>query len=98
MMTDVKQHPIQAVQGQLFGRSQSHANTWIHVRHPVLNQALADQERLPGRTAAELAAMFATGGGAAPPLVGMMARRDRSTAPPIPRTSRTTTAASRRAT
>ena len=40
--------------------SQSNANTWIHVLHPVLNQALADQELLLVRTAAEFAAMFAT--------------------------------------
>ena len=39
ILTYVKQHPIQEVQGQLLGMSQSHANTWIHVRHPVLNQA-----------------------------------------------------------
>ena len=28
--TYLKQHPIQEVQGQLFGMSQSQANTWIH--------------------------------------------------------------------
>jgi hypothetical protein len=39
MLTDLQQQPIQAVQGQLFGMSQSHANTWMHVRHPVVNQA-----------------------------------------------------------
>jgi hypothetical protein len=39
ILTYVQQHPIQAVQGQLFGMSPSHANTWIHLRHPVLNQA-----------------------------------------------------------
>jgi Helix-turn-helix of DDE superfamily endonuclease len=39
ILTDVKQHPIQEVQGQLFGMSQSNANTWIHLLHPVLNQA-----------------------------------------------------------
>jgi Helix-turn-helix of DDE superfamily endonuclease len=39
MLTYLKQNPIQEVQGQLFGMSQSHANTWIHVLHPVLNQA-----------------------------------------------------------
>jgi hypothetical protein len=60
MLTYLQPHPIQEVQGQLFDRSQSNANTWIHVRHPVLNQALADQERLPVRTAAEFAAMFET--------------------------------------
>src|SRR5687767_13813367 len=31
MLTYLKQHPIQEVQGQLFGMSQSHANTWIHL-------------------------------------------------------------------
>ena len=62
ILTYLKQNPIQEVQGQLFGMSQSNANKWIHVLHPVLNQALADQELLPARTAAELAAMFATQG------------------------------------
>ena len=38
-VTYVKQNPIQEVQGQLFGMSQSNANTWIHVRHAALNQA-----------------------------------------------------------
>jgi Helix-turn-helix of DDE superfamily endonuclease len=51
MLTYVKQNPIQEVQGQLFGMSQSHANTWIHLLHAVLNQALADQDLLPARTA-----------------------------------------------
>ena len=39
ILTYVQQHPIQAVQGQLFGMSQSHANKWIHLLHAVLNQA-----------------------------------------------------------
>jgi hypothetical protein len=72
MLTSVKQHPIQEVQGQLFGMRQSHANPWIHVRHPVWNQALADQALLPARTAAELTAMVkthATDGRATPPLL-----------------------------
>jgi hypothetical protein len=60
ILTYLKQNPIQEVQGQLFGMSQSNANTWIHVLHPVLKQALADQELLPARTAAEFAAMFET--------------------------------------
>jgi hypothetical protein len=101
MLTYVKQHPIQEVQGQLFGMSQSHANTWIHVLHPVLNQALADQELLPARTAAEFAAMFethATDGGSTTPLFGMMAPNVRSTARPIPKSNKTMTAASRSAT
>jgi Helix-turn-helix of DDE superfamily endonuclease len=51
MLTYVKQHPIQEVQGQLFGMSQSNANNWIHLLHAVLNQVLAGQELLPARTA-----------------------------------------------
>jgi hypothetical protein len=39
MLTDVKQHRMQAVQGQLFGRSPSHANTWSHLLHPVVHHA-----------------------------------------------------------
>ena len=72
ILTSVKQHPIQAVQGQLCGMSQANANTWIHVRHPVLNQALADQELLPARTAAEFAALVethATDGRSTPPFL-----------------------------
>jgi hypothetical protein len=60
ILTYVKQNPIQEVQGQLFGLSQSNANKWIHLLHPVLNHALADQELLPARTADDLAAMLTT--------------------------------------
>jgi len=60
ILTYLKQNPIQKVQGKLFGMSQSNANKWIHVLHPVLNQALADQELLPARTVAEFAALFKT--------------------------------------
>jgi len=100
ILTYVKQNPIQEVQGQLFGMSQSNANKWIHLLHAVLNQALAAQELLPARTAAELAAMFkphAAVGRSTTPLFGMMLRSDRSTAQPIPRTNRNTTAARRSA-
>jgi Helix-turn-helix of DDE superfamily endonuclease len=51
ILTYVKRNPIQEVQGQLFGMSQSNANKWIHLLHAVLNQALAHPERLPARTA-----------------------------------------------
>jgi hypothetical protein len=37
ILTYVKQNPIQAVQGQLVGISQSNANKWIHLLHSVLN-------------------------------------------------------------
>ena len=57
ILTYFKQNPIQEVQGQLFGMSQSNANKWIHLLHAVLNHALADQELLPARTAEEFAAM-----------------------------------------
>jgi hypothetical protein len=98
MLTYVKQHPIQVVQGQLFGMSQSHANKWIHVLHPMLNQALADQERLPARTAAEFAARFethSTDGRSTTPLFGMMAPNVRSTARQIPKSNQNMTAARR---
>jgi len=59
MLTDLKQHPIQEVQGQLFGMSPSHANKGIHLLHAVLNQTFAHQEWLPARTADDLAAWLA---------------------------------------
>src|SRR5918996_3518600 len=96
ILTYVKQNPIQEVQGQLFGMSQSNANKWIHLLHAVLNHALAHQELLPARNADDLSVMLAakrTEGVPQPPLFGMMALSDRSIAPPIARTSRNTTAA-----
>jgi len=101
ILTYLKQNPIQEVQGQLFGMSQSNANKWIHVLHPVLNQALADQELLPARTAAEFAAMFethSTDGKSTTPLFGMMAPNVRSTARPIPKRHKSMTVARRRVT
>jgi Helix-turn-helix of DDE superfamily endonuclease len=100
ILTYLKQHPIQEMQGQLFGMSQSNANQWIHRLHTVLNQALEPQELLPARTAAELATLLTskpTKEGPTSPLVGMMVRSDRSTAQPIQKTNRTTTAATRNA-
>ncbi len=101
ILTYLKQNPIQEVQGQLFGMSQSNAHKWIHLLHAVLNQALAHQELLPARTADDLAVLLTTERtkvAPGPPLFGMMALNDRSTAPPIPRTSRNTTVARRSAT
>jgi len=101
ILTYVKQNPIQEVQGQLFGMSQSNANKWIPVLHPVLNQALADQELLPARTAAEFAAMFktqATDGRSTTPLFGMMALNVRSTARAIPKSNKNITVGRRRVT
>jgi Helix-turn-helix of DDE superfamily endonuclease len=100
ILTYIKQDPIQEVQGQLFGMSQSNANKWIHLLHTVLNQALAHQDLLPARNADELAVMLSakrTEGVPVSPLFGMMVLSNRSTAQPIPRTSRTTPAARRSA-
>jgi hypothetical protein len=60
LLTYVTQPPLPEVQGQLVGMSPSTANQWIHRRHPVWNQALADQARLPARTADDVAAMLTT--------------------------------------
>jgi hypothetical protein len=98
ILTYLKQNPIQEVQGQLFGMSQSNANKWIHVLHPVLNQALADQELLPARTAAEFAARVATHateGRSTTPLFGMMALNVRSIARQIPKSNKSITVARR---
>jgi hypothetical protein len=98
IQTYLKQQPVQEVQGQLFGMSQAHANTWIHPLHFVLNQALADQDLLPARTAAELAAMVKTrmtDESSTPPLFGMMVLNVQSTARPIPKSNKNMTAARR---
>jgi hypothetical protein len=98
ILTYIKQNPIQEMQAQLFGMSQSNANKWIHLLHAVLNQALAHQDLLPARNADDLAVMLAanrTDGVPLSPLFGMMVRSDRSTAQPIPRTNRTTRATRR---
>jgi hypothetical protein len=74
------------------------ANKWIHVLHPALNQALADQELLPARTAEEFAAMLKThtaDGRSTTPLFGMMALNVRSTARPILKSNKNITAARR---
>jgi hypothetical protein len=60
ILTYLKQNLLQEIQGQLFGMSQLNANKWIHLLHPMLNQALADHELLPARTAKDFAAMFTT--------------------------------------
>jgi hypothetical protein len=98
ILTSMKQNPIQEVQGQLFGMSQSHANKWIHLLHAVLHQALAHQEWLPARNADELAVMLAAKQieeVPVSPLVGMLVRSDRSTDRKIPSTSRNMTVARR---
>ena len=75
ILTYLKQNLIQEVQGQLFGMSQANANKWIHLLHAVLNQALAQQDLLPARTADELTTLLAakqTQEVPTSPLFGMM--------------------------
>lgn len=101
ILTYLKQNPIQEVQGQLFGMSQSNANQGLHLLHTVLNQALAQQELLPARTAAELATLLAsqqTKDGPTSPLFGMMVLNDPSTAQKIQRNNKTIIVAKRSAT
>ncbi len=77
----LKQYPTQTVQGQLFGLSQSNANKWIHLLHPVLNQALALGGYLPSRSAAQLDTEMHTASlaePAAPSLFSTMAPNARS--------------------
>ena len=39
ILSYLKHNPIQEMQAQLFGMSQSNANKWIHLLHSALNQA-----------------------------------------------------------
>src|ERR671911_185953 len=101
ILTYLKQNPIQEVQGQLFGMSQSNANKWIHVLHPVLNQALSDQELLPARTADDLAALLTTPpteASAPSSLFSMMGPNDPSSVRKTRRSSKSMTVARRNAT
>jgi hypothetical protein len=101
ILTYVKQHPIQEVQGQLFEMSQSNANKWIHLLHTVLNMTLAYQDLLPARTADELATLLKatqTKDRSISPLSGMVVQSAPSTARKIPRISKSITVARRNAT
>src|SRR5687768_11372699 len=96
MLTDLTQHPLQEVPGQLLGRWPSHAHQWLHRLQTVWHQTLAHQELLPARTADDLPELLAaprTKVAPDAPLFGRMVRSARSIAPPIPRTSRHATAA-----
>jgi hypothetical protein len=98
ILSYLKHNPIQELQGQLFGMSQSNANKWIHLLHPVLNQALADQQLLPARTADELAAMLARHEREATspsPLLCTMGPNDRSNVQKILRSKKSITVARR---
>ena len=51
ILVHLKQNLTQEVQGQLFGISQSNANKWIHLLHPILNTALKNLGVCPARIA-----------------------------------------------
>lgn len=51
----LKQGGLQEAQATLFDMHQPHANTWIHLLHPLLNQALAAAGELPARDGEQLA-------------------------------------------
>jgi Helix-turn-helix of DDE superfamily endonuclease len=98
ILSYVKHNPIQELQGQLFGMSQSNANKWIHLLHAVLNQALADQDLLPARTADELAALLTQHNTKAPsksPLFGMMVLNGQSSVRKMLKSRKNTTVARR---
>src|SRR5262245_9182340 len=58
ILTYLKQNAIQELHGQLFGMSQSNVSKWVRLLLEILNRALASQQLLPARTAAELAALL----------------------------------------
>ena len=101
ILTYLQPHPLQEGPGQRCGMRQSHAQTWLHGRPPVVTQTFADQDLRPARTAAAVAAMFKTHAPDArstPPLVGLMALHGRSTARSIPKSHKHMTAGRRRST
>jgi len=79
-----KTYPLQVVQGQLFGMSQSSANEWIHALLPVLAQALDALGVMPEREGAQ-AAGHERRQGEAPDLIvdGVERRRQRPKDPKI---------------
>jgi Helix-turn-helix of DDE superfamily endonuclease len=60
ILTYLKNNPIQEMQGQVFGMSQSNVSKWKQLLHIVLNCALGQQDVLPARDAATLAAQLRT--------------------------------------
>jgi hypothetical protein len=58
ILTYMKQNPTQAVQGQLFGMTQSNVSKWYHIINPILQRAMDAQGFLPARTYEELTQML----------------------------------------
>lgn len=79
-----KTYPLQVVQGQLFGMSQSSANEWIHFLLPVLAAALEALGVMPEREGAQVA-QHERRQGEAPDLIvdGVERRRQRPKDPKI---------------
>jgi hypothetical protein len=50
----LKHGALQEVHAALFDMHQPDANRWVHLLHPLLNQALADHGALPARDAADV--------------------------------------------
>ena len=89
--------PYSRAARQLFGMSQSNANKWIHLLHPVLNQALADQEllQLVPLTIGAMLTMSPTEASAPSSLFFMMGLNGPSSVRKTQRTSKNITAARR---
>jgi hypothetical protein len=101
ILTYLQQNPIQEVQGQLLGLSQSNATKWLHLLYTTLTLAFAHQDLLPARTADAFATLLATTqtkDAPTSPLFGRMVPNARAIARPIQKTSRNTLVARRRAT
>lgn len=79
-----KTYPLQVVQGQLFGMSQSSANEWIHCLLPVLAAGLEALGMMPEREGSQ-AAQHERRQGEAPDLIvdGVERRRQRPKDPKI---------------
>ena len=58
ILTYLKQNAIQEAHGQMFAMSQSNVSKWVALLLTILDRALADQQVLPARTTAELAAQL----------------------------------------
>jgi DDE superfamily endonuclease/Helix-turn-helix of DDE superfamily endonuclease len=54
----LKQNPLQEAHGQLFAMTQSNVSKWVRLLLEILGRALVDQQVIPARTTAELAAQL----------------------------------------
>jgi len=100
ILTYLKQNAIQEVHGQLFDMTQSNVSKWVRLLLDILNAALAQQQLLPARTAAELAAQLRVeiveSDPEAPPFFARMERNGQSHDRKTAMSKKSTTAASRK--